>query len=130
MRIGNTSAVVQAFLFAIFILDFTPRPAEASVTNTLELIFPCGSFLGVTEPIQAISGTHVGLTKLSIVIGVTDTLWCSFDHVTFPLVAVHILASLSLTGGNIFQTFVFLCVHCKAFGTQTFECQVVFITWY
>ena len=130
LRIGNTGAVVQAFLFAIFFLDLASISTEASVTNTLELVLAGSIFLGMTEPIEAITRTHVGLTELSIVVWVTDTPGGPVDHVALPLVAVHVVAGLSLSGGNIFQAFVLLCAHCEAFGTQTFECQVVFVTWY
>ena len=76
----------------------------------------------MTKSIEAIAGAHIGFTKLSIVIWITNTFGFSINQMTFAFMTVHILAGLRLDARNIFQAFVFLGVQVEPLRTQTLEC--------
>ena len=84
----------------------------------------------MAKSIEAVAGAHIGFTKLSVVIWITNAFGNSINQMTFAFVAVHVFASLLLAAGKVFEAFVLLYVNVVSFCTQTFECQVMLIAWY
>lgn len=75
----------------------------------------------MTKSIEAVARAHIGFTKLSVIIWITNTFGISVNQMTFAFMTVHILAGLRLDACNIFQAFVFLGVHVEPLRTQTLE---------